>query len=304
MDQLRSMRAFVSVAQSRGFAMAAERLGVTPSLVSKQVSDLERRLGVRLLNRTTRKVEITDIGQRYYDLCIKILDDVESADDAARLFQRNPSGSITLRAPHSLAVLYLPALLSQFSREYREVQITLIVDEYPAQSVAAIERGHDLALHLGPISRSSFSARELATVAWSPYASPSYLEQRGAPRKPTELGEHNCLVHLETAPDRRWHFQGPEGAVSVRVGGSFASNSSLILCDSVAAGAGIAMLPSFCFPREGNADRLVRLLPGYQAPNRNLAVVFARDRRLPMRLKLFIDFLASWFRRPPWTSSD
>ena len=97
--------------------MAAERLGVTPSLISKQVAELERRLGVKLLLRTTRKVEITDIGQRYYDYCIQILDYVEGAEDAARSLQKNPSGSVTLRAPHSLAVLYLPALISQIPRK-------------------------------------------------------------------------------------------------------------------------------------------------------------------------------------------
>ena len=186
--------------------MAAERLGVSPSLISKQVAELERRLGVKLLNRTTRKVEITDIGQRYYDSCIKILDDVENAEDTARDLQKSPTGSITLRAPHSLAVLYLPALISQFSREHRDIKVTTIVDEYPAQSLTAIERGHDLALHLGPVSPSSLSRRELAEVEWCAYASPDYLERHETPITPSDLVRHNCLIHLETAPDQRWKF--------------------------------------------------------------------------------------------------
>ena len=280
--------------------MAAERLGVTPSLISKQVAELERRLGVKLLYRTTRKVEITDIGQRYYDSCIKILDDVESAEDAARALQKNPTGSITLRAPHSLAVLYLPELISQFSREYRDVQVTIIVDEYPAQSVTAIERGHDLALHLGPVSPLSLSMRELAEVEWCPYASPAYLERHGTPVTPSDLVRHNCLVHLETAPDQRWKFESREGLVSVKVAGSFASNSSLMLRDAVEVGTGVAMLPSFCFSNDVNAENFVRLLSGYKSPNRNLSVLFTRDRRLPRRVRIFIDFMVSWFQPPPW----
>jgi DNA-binding transcriptional LysR family regulator len=300
MDYLRSMRSFVSVAQSRSFAMAAERLGVTPSLISKQVAELERRLGVKLLLRTTRKVEITDIGQRYYDSCIQILDDVEGAEDAARALQKNPSGSVTLRAPHSLAVLYLPALISQFSKEYRDVQVTIIVDEYPAQSITAIERGHDLALHLGPVLPGSLSVRELAAVEWHPYASRAYLEQHGTPARPSDLAQHNCLVHLEMASDQRWKFESSEGLISVKVNGSFASNSSLMLRDAVAAGTGLAMLPSFCFSKAVSVESLIRLLPGYKSPNRNLSVVYTRDRRIPRRVRIFIDFMTAWFRDPPW----
>lgn len=280
--------------------MAAERLGVTPSLISKQLAELERRLGVKLLYRTTRKVDITDIGQRYYDSCIKILDEVESAEDAARALQKNPTGSVTLRSPHSLAVLYLPALVAQFSREYRDVQVTIIVDEYPAQSVAAIERGHDLALHLGPVLPSRFSMRELAEIEWYPYASPAYLEKHAAPVKPGDLVRHNCLVHLETAPDQRWKFKGRDGLVSVKVGGSFASNSALMLRDAVEAGTGLAMLPSFCFSQDVNTEHFVRLLSGYKSSNRNLSVLFTRDRRLPRRVRIFIDFMVSWFQPPPW----
>jgi DNA-binding transcriptional LysR family regulator len=203
-----------------------------------------------------------------------------------------------------LAVLYLPQLISQFSTEYRDVDVTLIVDEYPARSMTVIERGYDLALHLGPLAPSSLSRRELATVEWFAYASPAYLERHAAPLKPSDLVQHTCLVHLEMAPDKRWKFKGPEGLVSVKVGGSVASNSSLFLRDTVAAGSGIAMLPSFCFPKDQNAGRFIRLLPGYTSPDRNLSVVFTRDRRLPRRVRLFIDFMASWFRPTPWMRTE
>ena len=273
--------------------------GVTPSLISKQVAELERRLGVKLLLRTTRKVEITDIGQRYYDFCIQILDDVEGAEDAARSLQKNPSGSVTLRAPHSLAC-------SICWRSYR------VLERIPRCA------GHN---HRGRISRAidygdrarprpraaswagaagSLSVRELAAVEWHPYASPAYLERHGTPARPSDLAQHNCLVHLEMASDQRWKFESNEGLISVKVGGSFASNSSLMLRDAVAAGIGLAMLPSFCFSKAVSVESFIRLLPGYKSPNRNLSVVYTRDRRIPRRLRIFIDFMTAWFRYPPW----
>lgn len=304
MDHLRSMRAFVAVTQNRSFAMAAERLRVTPSLVSKQIADLERRLGVRLLNRTTRRVEITDIGQRYYESCVEILGDIQIADDNARDLQRNPSGTITLRAMHSIAALHLPALLGRFAEEYPRVQITLVVGDYPREVPKAIDRGLDLTLHLGPIppSPSSLAVRELAEVVWRPYAAPSYLQGHGPVETPQDLARHNCLVHFEIAPDNRWLLHGPKGPVSVKVAGSLASDSVLILRDAVLAGIGIAMLPDFCITRDIPSGALVRLLPAYKSPKRNLSLLFPSDRRLPQRVRVFIDFMVAWFRNPPWVA--
>jgi DNA-binding transcriptional LysR family regulator len=300
MDKLRAMHAFVAVVQNKSFAVAAERLNVSPSIVSKQVAALEELLGIRLLNRTTRRVEITDTGQHYYESCVKVLTELESADESVRDLQRNPSGTITLRAPHSIAVLYLRQMIAEFSAEYPEVKITLIIDEYPAQSVTAVERGSDLALHLGPTFSTSLAVRELAEINWYACASPRYLRTHSAPRHPQELLSHNCLVHLNMAPDRRWHFEGPNGAISVQVSGSLISNSSLILRDAALSGVGIAMLPTFCTAKELTSKSLVRLLGAYATPQRNLSVLFARDRKLPSRVRLFLDFMATWFKNDPW----
>ena len=300
MDKLRAMHAFVNVVQNKSFAVAAERLNVSPSIISKQVAALEELLGIRLLNRTTRRVAITDTGQHYYESCVKVLTELEAADESARDMQRNPSGTITLRAPHSIAVLYLRRMIAKFSAEYPEVQITLIIDEYPAQSVMAIERGLDLALHLGPTFSTSLAVRELAEIDWYACASPRYLRAHSTPRHPQELQSHNCLVHLNMAPDRRWHFEGPDGETSVQVNGSLVSNSSLILRDAALGGMGIAMLPTFCAAKELSAKSLVRLLSAYATPQRNLCVLFTRDRKLPSRVRLFLEFMENWFKHQPW----
>ena len=300
MDKLRAMHAFVAVVQNKSFAVAAERLGVSPSIVSKQVASLEEQLGIRLLNRTTRRVEITGTGQHYYDSCVKVLTELEAADESVRDLQQNPSGTITLRAPHSIAVLYLRKMIAEFSAEYPDVRITLIIDEYPAQSVTAVERGLDLALHLGPTFTASLAVRVLAEINWYACASPRYLRTHGAPRHPDELLSHNCLIHLNMAPDRKWIFEGPNGSASVQVNGSLASNSNLILRDAALGAMGIAMLPTFCAAKELASKSLVRVLGAYTSPQRNLSVLFTRDRKLPSRVRLFMDFMATWFNNSPW----
>ena len=300
MDKLRAMHAFVTVVQNKSFAVAAERLNVSPSIISKQVAAIEERLGVRLLNRTTRRVEITDIGQRYYESCVKVLAELEGAEEIARDMQRNPSGTITLRAPHSIAVLYLSQMISEFSTAYPEVRVTLIIDEYPAQSVTVVERGLDLAMQLGPVFTTSLVIRELAEIDWYVCASPRYLRQKGIPREPADLAAHRCLIHLNMAPDRVWHFRGPNGPTSVQVTGSLSSNSTLILRDAALGGMGIAMLPTFGVAKELKSKALTRLLTGYVSPQRNLSVLHTRDRRLPSRVRLFLDFMAAWFKNPPW----
>ena len=300
MDRLRAMQAFIAVVQNKSFAVAAARLSIAPSLVSKHIAAIERHLGVRLLNRTTRRVEITEIGQRYYESCVKVLADLEAGEDRARDMQRNPSGSITVRAPHSIAVLYMGQMVSAFSARYPDVEVMLIIDEYPAQSVASLQRGLDLALQLGPAFSSSLASRELAPIQWHPYASRRYLRRHGAPRTLAEVARRNCLIHLAMAPDRMWHFTGPEGEVSIQVSGSLTSNSTLVLRDATLEGMGIAMLPTFCAVPEQDSGGLVRLLPAYSGPQRNLSVLYTMDRRLPSRVRLFLDFMAEWCRTPPW----
>ncbi len=300
MDRLRGMQAFVAVVQNKSFAVAAARLGVAPSLISKHIAGIERHLGVRLLNRTTRRVEITEIGQRYYESCVKVLSDLQAGEDRAREMQRNPTGSITVRTPHSIAVLYMGQIVSAFTARYPDVQVMLIIEEYPAHSVASLERGLDVALHLGPVFSSNLASRKLAPIHWRPYASRRHLRRHGAPRTPLELTRRNCLIHLAMAPDRVWHFTGPEGKVSVQVSGSLTSNSTLVLRDAALEGMGIAMLPTFCAVPEQESGGLVRLLPAYSGPQRDLSVLYAMDRRLPSRVRLFLDFLADWCSAPPW----
>ncbi len=299
MDKLRAIGTFVLVVQNRSFAVAAEQLNVSPSIVSRQIAELEGVLGVRLLARSTRRVDITEIGQQYYEASIRALKEIEAADDLARDMQRTPSGTVTVHASHSFSVLYLGQLISDFGERYPDVQITLVIDEYPAYSIVAAERGPDLTLHLGSLSSERIVAKQLAEVSWHAYASPRYLRTRGVPRSPEDLAQHNCLAHSHMAPDRLWRFQGADGVHEVNVSGSIFSNSVLILRDAVVRGIGIALLPNWTFPG-GAVAPLTRLLDRYESPQRNLYLLFTPDRRLPSRVRLFIDFTVAWFSAPPW----
>ena len=295
------MRAFVAVVQHMSFGAAAERLSVSPSFVSKGVSQLEQSLGVRLLIRTTRHLEITGIGQHYYESCVSILSAVEAADDRARDMQRNPRGTVTLRAPHSFAIFYLAPAVARFNEQYPDIEITLMIDENPAQSLTAMKRGLDLALHLGPMPIPGLIAKELGEAGWSVYASEGYLAKKAAPLLPEELALHNCLVHVGMWPDHKWHLSSPLGAKTVSVSGSLSSNSILVLRDAVMSGVGISILPDY-FTADGRGQSLVRVLPAYTGPRRKFSLAYARDRTVPRRVKSFMDFLVAWFRASPWNS--
>jgi len=302
MDAIRLMTSFVHVARSGSFTAAAEALGVSPSLISKQIAALEARLGAQLLNRTTRRVGITDIGQEYYERCQKILADIEAAEHDVGRQHRSPQGRLRIRAPHSLAFMHMGALISGFSRRYPDILVHLIIDEAPKQSVDMLQRGYDLSLHLGPVETTGLTVRKLAEIVWLPFASPEYLRLHGPIITPATLESRNCLLHLSIAADGTWEFAGPGGPVTVRVSGSFAANSALMLRDAALEGVGVALLPAFCCAREAADGRLVRVLTDYAGPERGLSVAYPAQRLLPRRVRLFIDFCVDWFAAPSWAS--
>lgn len=293
------MRAFVAVVQHMSFGAAAARMAVSPSFVSKGVSRLEQNLGVRLLTRTTRRLEITSIGQHYYESCVSILAAVDSADDRVRDMQRNPRGTVTLRAPHSFAIYYLAPAVAGFTEKYPDIEICLMIDENPTQSLTAMKRGLDLALHLGPLPVPNLHVKDLGDASWSVYASDAYLRRKGAPRTPEELARHNCLVHITMWPDHRWLLSSAAGIKTVAVAGSLSSNSILVLRDAVVSGVGISILPDY-FTADAGGEALVRVLDDHAGPRRKFSLAYARDRTVPRRVKIFMDFLTDWFHALPW----
>ena len=300
MNILQLMTTYVHVVRCGSFSRAADQLNVTTSMVSKQISALEDHLGSQLLNRTTRRLGLTNTGESYYNSCIRILEDISRAEQTVSGTQKAPHGVLKVRVPHTVAALHISSIISEFAKKYPGISVTMMIDQHSAPSIDIIARNFDIVLMFGPILSSTLTIRELATVIWVPYASTDYLARRGTPRQPDDLREHNCLSHLAVSPDGKWELRGRRTATTVKVTGSLSVNSVMVLREAVYNGVGIAMLPSFAVKRDEIGRSLARVLPGYVGPERNLQLAFVRDRMPPRRTSLFIDFLVEHFRAPPW----
>jgi DNA-binding transcriptional LysR family regulator len=297
---LRDMRTFVEVVQSGSFALAADRLGISPSVVSKQIGALETKLGARLLNRTTRSMAVTDIGEAFFDSCRDVLGRVENIEQEVALLQGTAKGHLTIRVTHSIGILHLGKIITEFCKIYPAMSVSIAIDEFPLHSFEMVERRSGIVLHLGPVTSPNVVARELTQVIWLPHAAPDYLAQHGTPQTPADLKAHNCLVHQVVFPTSTWTFRGPDGETSVEVGGTISANSVLILREAAENGFGVALLPSFCNEPAVANGTLVRLLPDHVGPERHLYVVYEADRMLPRATRLFIDYMLARMKSPPW----
>jgi DNA-binding transcriptional LysR family regulator len=300
MMSLRDMRTFIQVVQSGSFALAAERLELSPSVVSKQISGLESSLGARLLNRTTRSMAVTEIGEAFYESCRDVVTRIENIEQEVALLQGTAKGHLTVRVPHSIGILHLGKIITEFCELYPSISVSIAIDEFPLHSLEMLERRSAIVLHLGPVSSPNVVARELTQVVWLPYASPAYLARCGTPRTPADLASHNCLIHQVVFPGGCWTFRGPEGESAVEVKGTIAANSVLILREAAENGFGVALLPSFCHEPAASAGALVRLLPDHIGPERHLYIVYEADRMQPRCARLFVDYMLARLKSPPW----
>ena len=299
MASTKLMRLFVNVVEAGSFAATAERLAVSPSIVSKRMAALERELGARLVNRTTRSMAITEIGEHYYEWCKKFLANMEAVEDEVAALQGTARGHLNIRVPHSIGILHLGRLISAFCLDYPGITTSVFTDDFPSPSFE-MDRRTDVVLHLGPATSPGLAARELTHVVWELFAAPSYLAKNGAPAAPADLRGHNCLLHHSVFWDGRWRLTGPEGESVTQVSGTITANSVMILAEAVKDGIGISLLPSFC-THEGRRDgSLVRVLPAHEGPHRPLYAVYQADRLMPLRLRLFVDFMVAKLKRPPW----
>jgi DNA-binding transcriptional LysR family regulator len=292
LDRLTSLIVFGRVVEDGGFSAAARRLSMSVTMVSNHIQALEDRLGARLLNRTTRKVSLTEVGKAYYDRSTQILADLDEADRVAGELQATPQGTLHLHT-NSAMVSFLAPVVSEYMTLYPAVSIELSVGE---RMVDLIEEGIDLAIRTLPPPDSSLIVRSL--TPWRPIVccAPSYLEKHGTLRHVDDLKHHNCL-HYEFYPyGREWRFIGPMGeAVSIHVGGNFTTNSGDMLRRLALAGHGVFMAPSFMVADDIRAGRLVRTLTDYTAIDFTISAIYPHRHHLSTKVRSFIDLLAERF---------
>lgn len=299
MDQLSALGAFCRVVEAGSFTAAAAQINVSHTVLSKQVRHLEGLLGAQLLNRTTRRIALTEAGQTYYQRARRILDDLAEADLAVNQHQATPRGTLRINAPMAFGTLDLAWWLPRFMICYPEIKIDLVCND---RFVDLIEEGFDVALRLARnLPDSTLMAKKLATCPTVLVASPSYLQQHGTPQLPTDLLEHNCMVYTTAARPQEWTFHHPNGDVqTISVSGSFQANTSVALRSAALAGVGLATAAAFIVQEDIARGALIPVLANYPTPPRDLVAVYPHNRHLSPKVRAFIDFAVDVYRDPVW----
>jgi DNA-binding transcriptional LysR family regulator len=292
------MAIFAEVVEAEGFSAAARRLGVSKSAVSKQVARLEDRLAVRLLNRTTRRLSLTEAGATFYDSCRAVLDAAETAEREVSELAAAPRGLLKLNAPMSFGFLHLAAAIPQFHAQFPQISVDVAMND---RFVDLVEEGYDLAIRIGALGDSSLVARRIAPSRAVICASPDYLARRGRPATPGDLARHDCLLYANKDQPRVWSLLGPAGSQKVTVRGPLIANNGDALAAAALGGMGIASLPTFIVGRHLRAGRLEVLLRDFPLPEQGIHAVFPHSRNLSVKVRVFVDFLAARFGpRPYW----
>ncbi|MCU0868208.1 MAG: LysR family transcriptional regulator [Burkholderiales bacterium] len=299
MENLAGLAVFARVVEAQSFSEAARRLGMSPSMVSKQVAKLERNLGARLLNRTTRKLSITEVGATVYEHCARIAREAEQIDLAVSQLQSEPRGRLKVSAPAAFGMLHMAPLSAAFLRKYPEVAIELVLNDRVTVDLA--DDGLDCAIVVASGPSENVVARRLAAIRWVLCASPDYLSRHGAPQSVADIAKHNCLVYPELQQAGAWIFRRGDAEQRADVHTNFRANSSLAIRGATLGGAGLAVLPTFVAGADLESGALQRVLPDWQ-PFRNseLQAVYLPGRPLPAKLRAFLDTCAETFGPVPY----
>ena len=290
--QLDDLAVFAAVARAEGFSAAARRLGVSKAMVSVAVARLERRLNVRLLQRSTRRLALTEAGAAALPHAERALLAARDAEEAASQLVTSPRGNLRVNAPMSFGLLHVVPALGAFALEYPEVHIDLVLDD---RVLDLLEGGFDLGIRIGTLADSALIAQRIGVSRMLIAAHPDYLARRGIPKKPADLTRHDALIYSLSPTGARWKLTRGARSETVRVRGPLRANSSLALHRALLQGLGLARIPNFIAADDLASGRLVRVLSGWQLPEQGIyALTLARD-YLPAKTRVFIDFLRQRF---------
>ena len=294
MDSVAGMRIFVRVVDAGSFSAAGRQLGLAPSSVSRQISDLEYELGARLFHRTTRKLSLTEAGRLFHERAAQILVEVEEAKLAMSQIGGAPSGILRLTVPASIGRLHIAPALAAFQERFPAVQIVLSMTD---RLVDLVDEGFDLAIRVGRQRDSSLIARRIGWGRRVVCGSPSYLEKAGMPKVPADLADHNCLTFRSHPGSNLWSFRGPKGTSKVRVSGGLFADNGEALCAAAVAGLGLILVPNWLVGIEIRRGRLRQVLGKFQVvPEASpLYAVYPHQRHLPPKIRAFVDFLVERF---------
>ncbi len=290
--------AFVRVVETGSFSRAGERTGISKSIVSRRVARLESTLGAKLLTRTAKGAQPTDIGQAYYERASNILAELEAAQEVVAAQVTQIAGAIRLSAPLSFGIQYLAPALADFARAHPNVDLDVNLED---RRIDLVGDGYDLAVRIGQLADSSLVARRIAPVRAAIVASPDYLDRRGRPDRPDQLNGHDLLVYSNISPGQQWRVKVGDAWETIRGPVRFRADNGDILREAACAGLGVAVLPTFIAAPAIASGKVEVLLPEYPLPETALHVVMPPGRATTARVRALVDFLVARFGpRPVW----
>lgn len=294
MNKFEELEAFVSVVDSHSFSAAADKLGVAKSSLSKRVSELEKRLGVQLMQRTTRKLSLTDSGKHFYQRAVNLLSDLNEAEQFVSDAQCGLIGKIKLTAPLGLGVGRLSAPIADFMQLHPGIEIDLDLND---RQLDLVDEGFDLAIRVGDLQDSSLIARKLATTGFAVCASPAYLESHGEPMHPSELVGHEVFVYSNVSSSQQWSFEHQGKRVSPRVKSRMSANNGEVLANLARHGLGIVNGPLFYLQSFIDNGELIPILIDYPRQEAGIFAVYPPGRLVSRRVKVLSDYLLAYFRQ-------
>ncbi|MDY0007848.1 MAG: LysR family transcriptional regulator [Spongiibacteraceae bacterium] len=288
MSRWNGVEEFLETVDRGSFTAAAKALGVSKSYISKQINSLESRLGVRLMQRTTRQLALTDVGEVFYDGCRKMASQYENTEQLVSTLQERPSGKLKVAINNRYGVRFTAAAIVEFALRYPDITVDVSSSFTPPDLVA---EGFDIALQYGHLTDSTLIARKLGSYAMCLCASPDYFEKYGEPRSLDDLRDHSCLVDNSGI----WEFDSRKGSIKLKVDGSWKSDDGATLLEAARCGIGLAQLPLFFISDDLQAGRLRRVMGDWSLYDRITWAVYPSHRNLSTRVRVFLDFLTDYF---------
>lgn len=292
MDRLLEMQTFCAVVEAGSFVAASEAQGISRAAVSRYVGELESRLGVRLLHRTTRRLSLTGEGEIFYVRCRELLAGIEEAEAEITSRSDVARGVLRVNAPVSFGISHLAPLWGKFHTQYPDVELTIDLSD---RIVDIVEEGFDLAIRIATLQSSTLVSRRITSTRLMACASPEYLKAHGSPTEPAELSGHRIITYSNFTTGNDWPFHGPEGATSVRVRPWMYANNGDTCCAAAVAGQGVVLQPGFLLHRDLEAGRLVELMPDYHSTELGVYAVYPTRKFVTPKVRALVDFLVSAF---------
>lgn len=296
MDKLETMRTFVTVVQEGAFTKAADKLDLSPQLVSKYISALEQSLQTRLLQRTTRRLSLTQAGSEYYQRCVQIIADIDDMETRLTQHTQVVSGTLTVSAPMSFGTLHLPQLLMDFQRIYPDITLNIKLSDI---KIDIVNEGIDVAMRIGQLADSSYIGKKVAPIRIAIMASAEYLARGGTPKTPAELQHHTYLKYPYS--DDAMLFSGFDDAVhSLQFKQSLVANNGELLVNTAILGGGIIIQPTFIAGKALAEGKLVQILKGYEPKPVGLYMMYANRQYLAAKVACFVDFVSQYYPQIPY----